>query len=760
MLENSTEAGPRQSSAFSDNWFAPGRVALLLASLIVCSFPKVLLGWQTFFYRDFGVLAYPVIFHHHESFWRGEWPLWNPLSNCGAPFLAQWGTMVLYPFSIFYLLFPLPWSINFFCLAHLFWAGWGMYYLAERWARHRFAACAAAVAFVFNGVTFSSLIWPNYAVALGWMPWVVLCAEKAWRQGGRQIVIASLVAVLQMLSGVPEVVLLTWLLIAGTWVGTFLQKDAPVKLLMGRTLVVITLTSGLIAAQLWPFLDLLAHSQRTLNFGTSKWAMPAWGWANFLVPLFRCFLTPQGIFFQHGQEFMSSTYPGIGVVMFALMGALFVRQRRVWLLGLAAAVSVIMAMGEGGLLYNLLRRAIPLTGFARYPIKFVVLTAFALPILAAYAVNDFGGLRFSTSDRRWRRLVAIGLGLIAAIAVVLWFAQRYPLPLDQWPATLRNGIWRGIFLIGILTLFAVRSRVAQPNVAALGVILLLVLDFWTHAPPQNPTLPSSAMAPGLWQLSNQRPAPAHGEGRIVISPQAEQQLLMSRVADLQNDFLGKRLALWSNLNMLEGIPKIGGSATLQLREQMEVQTLLYASTNTELPRLADFLGASLATAPGQILEWSRRESYLPLVTFGQKPIFADATDTLSALTNSAFNPSEVVYLPAEAERWVTATNRSTGSIAPRKFSMQRIELKIDAAQVGLVVIAQSFYHPWRAYVDGKATPIWRANHAFQAVEIPAGSHEVKLVYEDWRFNYGAMISLGTLLLCTVLCFRWISSIRK
>lgn len=389
-----------------------------------------------------------------------------------------------------------------------------------------------------------------------------------------------------------------------------------------------------------------------------------------------------------------------------------------------------------------------------------MLTAFALPILAAYAVNDFGGLRFSTSDRRWRRLVAIGLGLIAAIAVVLWFAQRYPLPLDQWPATLRNGIWRGIFLIGILTLFAVRSRVAQPNVAALGVILLLVLDFWTHAPPQNPTLPSSAMAPGLWQLSNQRPAPAHGEGRIVISPQAEQQLLMSRVADLQNDFLGKRLALWSNLNMLEGIPKIGGSATLQLREQMEVQTLLYASTNTELPRLADFLGASLATAPGQILEWSRRESYLPLVTFGQKPIFADATDTLSALTNSAFNPSEVVYLPAEAERWVTATNRSTGSIVSRKFSMQRIELKIDAAQVGLVVIAQSFYHPWRAYVDGKATPIWRANHAFQAVEIPAGSHEVKLVYEDWRFNYGAMISLGTLLLCTVLCFRWISSIRK
>src|SRR5947207_9522846 len=105
------------------DWLTPLRFGAVLALLLLAAYPKVLLGFHSFVHRDYGVLAYPVIQYAHESFWRGELPLWNPLSNCGTPFLAQWGTMILYPFSLFYLLFPLPWSLGFFCLAHLFLGG-------------------------------------------------------------------------------------------------------------------------------------------------------------------------------------------------------------------------------------------------------------------------------------------------------------------------------------------------------------------------------------------------------------------------------------------------------------------------------------------------------------------------------------------------------------------------------------------------------------------------------------------------------------
>ena len=126
-----------------DGWFTPLRFSLILAAFIAASFPGVLLGSESFFYRDYGVLGYPFIYYHHESFWRGELPLWNPLSNCGAPFLAQWGTLALYPLSLVYLVFPLPWSLGVFCLGHLFLGGLGMYFLAQRWVDHRFAASKA-----------------------------------------------------------------------------------------------------------------------------------------------------------------------------------------------------------------------------------------------------------------------------------------------------------------------------------------------------------------------------------------------------------------------------------------------------------------------------------------------------------------------------------------------------------------------------------------------------------------------------------------
>jgi uncharacterized membrane protein YfhO len=56
-------------------------------------------------------------------------------------------------------------------------------------------------------------------------------------------------------------------------------------------------------------------------------------------------------------------------------------------------------------------------------------------------------------------------------------------------------------------------------------------------------------------------------------------------------------------------------------------------------------------------------------------------------------------------------------------------------------------------VDGQPVHLWRANYAFQAVEVPAGVHEVKLVYEDRRFYAGAAISLATLAGCLIAGWR-------
>ena len=132
------------------DWLSPGRFAVLLSLLLIASFPRVIIGLATFAHSDYGQFAYPVGFYFREAFWRGEVPFWNPLNECGMPFLAQWNTLTLYPLSLVYLVFPLPWSLGVFDLLHLWLAGLGMYFLARAWTGSGSAAALAGTVFAFN----------------------------------------------------------------------------------------------------------------------------------------------------------------------------------------------------------------------------------------------------------------------------------------------------------------------------------------------------------------------------------------------------------------------------------------------------------------------------------------------------------------------------------------------------------------------------------------------------------------------------------
>ncbi|MBI3191757.1 MAG: YfhO family protein, partial [Pedosphaera parvula] len=331
--------------------------------IIFAVFSDVLLGTGSFVFRDFGLFGYPLAHHFRESFWRGEIPLWNPLNNCGLPFLAQWNTMVCYPGSIIYLALPLPWSLNLFCLLHLLLAGVTMYFLALRWTESRFAASVAGLAFAFSGTVLGTLIWPNYIAVLAWMPAVILCCERAWLEGGRRLLIAGLIGAMQMLAGAPELIFFTWLIVLVLWVDQWWQRTSSRATLTRRFLAVVALVTGLSAVQLFPFLDLLLHSHRNTQSDTDAWSMPFSGLANCLVPLFRTHQLPAGVHFQQDQRCLSSIYGGIGVMALALWALVRTRQRRVWLLGAMLLVSTWLSLGDKGHLYNWLRQAIPSANF-------------------------------------------------------------------------------------------------------------------------------------------------------------------------------------------------------------------------------------------------------------------------------------------------------------------------------------------------------------------------------------------------------------
>jgi len=83
-----------------------------------------------------------------------------------------------------------------------------------------------------------------------------------------------------------------------------------------------------------------------------------------------------------------------------------------------------------------------------------------------------------------------------------------------------------------------------------------------------------------------------------------------------------------------------------------------------------------------------------------------------------------------------------------------MEFDVSAESPTLLVLSQTYYSPWRAYLDEKPVDIFRANLAFQAVAIPQGTHHVKLVYQDRRFYLGAILSMAAFIGCLMtLAFR-------
>ena len=744
------------SASWTDQ-FTAGRLACLIALLLFALYPDVILGSHSFFFRDYGLFTYPVAYYAHESFWHGEVPLWNPLNNCGVPFLAQWNTSVCYPLSLIYMLFPLPWSLNYFLLGHLVLAGVGMYWLAYRWTQNRLAASLAGLIFALNGLMLNCLLWTSNLAALGWMPFVVLWVEQAWQFGGRRrMVIAALAGAMQMLSGAPEIIVFTWVMLGILWVGQTWRKEISFWLTLRRFAVMVVLIAGLSAIQLLPFADLLGHSERDASYVIADTSpMPVWGWANFVVPAFHSIQMIFGTCLQPHQLWTSSYYLGVGTLALAAV-AVWRLRRQPMVCGLAwvTFAGLVLAFGNDGYIYAWLKHIVPWIGFARYPIKFISIPIFTIPLLAAYGFGSFQGATSQNAKRSERVLFFTAAFLLLMVIIILVAARWLVDPSFDRQLPWRDAPFRALFLIatvGAISVFIRIPPIRLRGFMGLAILALVGFDLVMAGLHANPTVVTKAFGPLELNMSSR---PKYGESRAVLSQVVSLYLDYATTGNPLYYYVGVRGALFENCNIAENIPKVDGFCSLHLNEEWDIDGILYGKSLGEImtnappaPPLLDFLGVSQISASNTIFAWQERKSFLPLATAGQRPIFAGELETYKKLGAENFDPRHTVYLPLSARNKVTVTNASEAKIISKQFSAQQAQLIVEAPAPALVVIAQSFYHNWHAFVDDKPVPILRANHAFQALEIPAGRHEVALRYEDWTFRIGAVISALTLLAC-------------
>jgi hypothetical protein len=732
------------------DWAAPRRFALLLGALIAIPFWDVFLGLRTFILRDYGVYSYPVAYFLRQAFWHRELPLWNPYSYCGVPFLAQLNTLALYPGSLFYLLLPLTWALGVFCLLHIFLAGMGMYFLAARWTGSRPGAALAGIVFAFNGLALNFVMWPSHLATYAWMPWVLLLVEQGWSASNGKLFLAAFAGGMEILAGGPEEILFTWLLLGLLFLARLRAQPSEWLTVTRRFLTMGLLAGGVAAAQLLPFADLVTHSNRDTHYGDSAWSMPPWGWGNFLVPLFQTSKW-QSIVVQRDQYWTSSYYAGIGVVFLAAMALWRVRKPRIWLLGALLLASIVLALGNNGYVFPWVKRLLPFLGMFRYPVKFVILTMIVIAPLTAFALAHYANRKQVLQPGE---MTAAGV-ILLLIAVILWVARYWPVENTSWAATLANALERAGFLA--LTLAALCLFVARPQWRAWSIVPLLLIcwaDLMTHMPWQNPTIDPSIFQPGLGQMSDQlNPVPAIDQSRLMMSPYATRQLYYKPASGVRTNYVLDRAVFLADCNLLDELPKVDGFFSLNSRDSDKVLWLLDSRGGKQLDTLEDFLSVSQTIAPGKVFDWVPRTNYIPIVSIGQEPVFTTHEAAFAAIANNTGDFRSEVYLPLEAKSAVKAHRQPAARVISKNFTLNRRAIEVKTPTPAMLVLSETFYHNWTAQLDGKPAPLWRANYAFEAVEVPAGRHSVLLVYKDKAFVAGAIISLfATLFCCTGYVF--------
>jgi hypothetical protein len=129
---------------------------------------------------------------------------------------------------------------------------------------------------------------------------------------------------------------------------------------------------------------------------------------------------------------------------------------------------------------------------------------------------------------------------------------------------------------------------------------------------------------------------------------------------------------------------------------------------------------------------------------------SSADVTLSRLAAGDFDASQVVLLPSDQSLDSVGGNATVGRVQVVKSSPERIRLQVKRGQPGWVVGMQSYFPGWEATVNGRRAPIVRANYAFQAVRVPAGTSDVEFVYRPASVRHGGIISVLSALVFLIL----------
>ncbi len=764
-------------------------IAVVILAIVIC-FADVLLLPYTFYYQDIQFLHYPGKIYFTQTLLEGNYGFWNPYIFAGYPLQAEPEVGPLYPFNALFCL-PIPpyYAQTLFVVLHYAMAGAFAFLLGRRLRLSRAGSVVAALVYACSGYMMAQLTNFSILTASIWLPLILLLFSIAIDRLSYGYAIATgVVIALFILTAHPQFILLTMTVLALYYlynvahcllcreVADGARQEKKRRLALKYSLMILLAVGvgvALSAPQLFPAYQLKSLSVLSESLGVdfvTSYSLSPYRMASFLIPNF---LGNQAIGYR-GPAFYEEHHNYIGILALALVALAWARRREKAALffGLLLILSVVLSWGRLVPIYHLIAR-MPLYNLFRVPARWLYPMTMALAVLAGSGFDHLLAARGSAGVQRLARallVLAVVLTLTLPWVFVLkqqimdltgWFVDnvypsytvftlrslvkafvRFPKPplsnflLHAFPF-MTNPLLHFLAALdasaALLYLF-VSGRIRARWFSAAAIALIALDLFLVSGSAINPVAPAAYF--------DRRESTAY----------LREHAGLHRIYPTNQDG-DPNFNLGHYFPMIDRIPSFGGSSSLTLRWAQD-----YRDAARQNPRLYDLAGVKYvlkeSADPPQDFSGPLRE------VFSSEEIHIWENPNVmprAFIVHEAAAPPQPTYLydpafpfdrkaalddPSASERLAPAEPRPEGEDKAEitHYSYNDVTVECETAAPGFLVLTDSFYPGWEATVDGQPEPIYRADHIFRAVFLPAGRHTVTFHFAQPAFWWGVIVA--------------------
>jgi hypothetical protein len=734
-----------------------------------------------------------------DSIRHGSLPLWNPYVLCGVPFLGDFQSALFYPPNFIFVVAPIGVAARASILFHVWLSMIFVYLLARMVGAGRAGRAVGAVAFGLCAAQILRVPAGHWGVscAIPWLPLIFLCTEWMMRRPNRAALLVGAFAVaMQILSGMPQYVFITavsagfYALIrpfgaGGRPEGT--RTGGPFDHAQGRAARwamvagMWLLGSTLAAVQLLPGIEAAANGARSLPM-LKNWLM-----VFSLGP--ECLLTMvvPGLFgggadgsFYWGRwlSWEMNAYIGIAALVLAVYALICERPRRtVACFALTACVALLLALGEHTHSTDLLALT-PLGGMFRGPAKFLLPFSLALSVLAAIGTER---LLSAAPPKLLRFILAAGVAGAIALAILLtapgavasWQqavlksgeclyrrdANAEAASASALPAV-HDGLQALLLLAGLVGGYMLFRR--KRPAAAFMIFFIVAADA---------VLFSRGFIGPAATFGVEKSAWPEGAGAALRREGGDRRAWAMGIPEMDD-------AMLERVPVVEGIEPNPPARFHQLFQTgqgrpVNIAPSLYrllspggpVPLRTALGRVLGPEGMLEASSKARVL-WNDSRWEIVELPFSstraqvvyQKRVAHSAQEALEmALTG---DPRSAVVLEEESTPPASPATGARTLAGILTDTPDEVAVIAELEKPGWLVLRDNYFPGWRAEVDGVPARILRADYAFRAVALSAGTHRVVFRYRPESFSWGIGVSLAALAAAAIIALASLRRSRK